>query len=78
MPHEGQDHMLFCDAVQGLLRGDFSRLEPLFKGLRPLKGANVASSSGTRKGILTKSRARSRQRSLALAFLAEPASPTFC
>ena len=29
---EHQDYPLFQEAVQGLLRGDFSRLEPLFEG----------------------------------------------
>lgn len=28
-----EDYLLFCDAVQGLLRGDFSNLEPLFVNL---------------------------------------------
>jgi hypothetical protein len=30
MPHRGDDYPLFLDAVQKLLHGDFSRLEPLF------------------------------------------------
>ncbi|MBI4165337.1 MAG: ankyrin repeat domain-containing protein [Acidobacteria bacterium] len=29
-PHKGNDYLLFREAVQGLLRGDFTRLEPLF------------------------------------------------
>ncbi len=29
-PHKVKDYLLFGDAVRGLLRGDFSRLEPLF------------------------------------------------
>ena len=29
-PQKSEDNLLFRDAVQGLLRGDFSRLEPLF------------------------------------------------
>ena len=38
MPHKGEDYSLFCDAVQGLVRGDFSRLEPLFKNHSSLGG----------------------------------------
>jgi hypothetical protein len=37
-PHTGEDYPLFCEAVQGLLRGDFSRLEPLFKNHSSLGG----------------------------------------
>ena len=29
---DGSDDLLFRDAVQGLVSGDFSRLEPLFTG----------------------------------------------
>jgi hypothetical protein len=32
-PLSGEDYPLFREAVQGLLRGDFSRLEPLFGGV---------------------------------------------
>jgi hypothetical protein len=33
-PHKGQDDPAFRQAVRGLLRGDFSRLEPLFDNER--------------------------------------------